>query len=629
MKFYSAVEINGSAYVKVTTTNFLNVSSTGLFYNFQNSYGDNYFSYYENGIYLNNSFGNGFNTLQVGNGQMNYYCYSTLGTGQFSATATSFTAYINNGGNVSITNGGTEINDFSTSGNLNLTSANAIRFKTGSYYAALKTTNLTALRTHQLPNADGTIALTSDVPDASKILMVKSYPPVGSNTNTFTTTGLYVFTTVPAEQSSNMPILQAGVLEVIADTASGLIYQKYRGAGNSQYKRLYGGSTWGAWEREPNVGEIFKTAVSPYSTLGFADNGIYFHTGSEVDNPMPGYTGYSINKYYTGQYSFQMYAASSYSSGSSGYVDGLFWRSNNAGGTGSGWNTPWIQAASRDWVTAQGYISGGSVIQNQNASAQSANFLISGSAAASKYIDTTYGYCITSQSGYTGFFTDSALSTAHNVKMGSLVISSSYSSAAPTNGLYVLGKSYLIDNVGIGTSSPTEKLDVSGSIKQSAVTSKILKADSTGKIVAAVAGTDYLDTGSVIINQFSSAQAGNAWVDGTVRAGSLQSSITSAMLKAAPSGEIVNASAGTDYTYTKRGYITVTGNSTTMIFGYSHSMGTTPTSISITPKSNVASKMWNDGSAAVTAISSTSFTITFTTPPGSGQTYEYWFVCVL
>lgn len=51
-------------------------------------------------------------------------------------------------------------------------------------------------------------------------------------------------------------------------------------------------------------------------------------------------------------------------------------------------------------------------------------------------------------------------------------------------------------NVGIGNGTPTEKLEVSGSIKQSAVTSSILKTDANGKIIAATGGTDYVTAGS-------------------------------------------------------------------------------------------------------------------------------------
>ena len=45
--------------------------------------------------------------------------------------------------------------------------------------------------------------------------------------------------------------------------------------------------------------------------------------------------------------------------------------------------------------------------------------------------------------------------------------------------------------LGIGNKVPTESLHVTGSIRQSVVTTAILKADSTGKIVAATDGTDY------------------------------------------------------------------------------------------------------------------------------------------
>lgn len=49
-----------------------------------------------------------------------------------------------------------------------------------------------------------------------------------------------------------------------------------------------------------------------------------------------------------------------------------------------------------------------------------------------------------------------------------------------------------LGNVGIGTATPTQKLDVVGSIQQSAVKSSLVKTDGTGKLVAATAGTDYV-----------------------------------------------------------------------------------------------------------------------------------------
>ena len=48
--------------------------------------------------------------------------------------------------------------------------------------------------------------------------------------------------------------------------------------------------------------------------------------------------------------------------------------------------------------------------------------------------------------------------------------------------------------LGIGNKIPTEALHVTGSIRQSVVTTAMLKADSTGKIVAATLGTDYINT---------------------------------------------------------------------------------------------------------------------------------------
>lgn len=62
-------------------------------------------------------------------------------------------------------------------------------------------------------------------------------------------------------------------------------------------------------------------------------------------------------------------------------------------------------------------------------------------------------------SGYATFLESG--SSALRIKVGGLVVTNSYTDSAPTNGAYIVG------SVGIGVSSPTEKLDVAGNIKTS------------------------------------------------------------------------------------------------------------------------------------------------------------------
>lgn len=534
----------------LSSDNYLRVDSNGFFYNKQNAYGTNYMQYNNSGLAI-------VNATSTGNSSMYFYenqLYVGLDGGSYvHFTPTALSLYSNAGGAggmLTCTANGFAMSAYNT-GIITMTTPNYVILSAGSTggQVSLKTTGITSGQTRQIqfPNANGTLALSSEVPDSSNILMVKTTIPLGANLNTYLSTGLYSAGTVVAEQSTNFPLAQSGILEVIYDAVTTYVYQKYRSSGNSQYKRLYNGSSWGDWVREPFVSEIFKHGVAPYSNLGFQDNGMYFHSGSEVDNPMPGYPGYSINKWYTGQYSIQLYFAQSYASGSGGYTDGFFWRGNNAGGTGSGWNTPWIQAASRDWVNAQGFLTGGSIISNQYSTAQSSsNAWVSGvlradgkvisgtgqgfqnagytSNAANPiwafanatsygmayyqgtalsigesigfhfgniaapqaaittngdlvnrytqsfgYVDKTYGYTMQAQSGYTGFFTDAGLSTAGSVKMGSLVISSAYSTTAPTNGLYVHGAVKLNNLSGSGTRMVT--VDANGLMSTQAITS--------------------------------------------------------------------------------------------------------------------------------------------------------------
>jgi len=64
-------------------------------------------------------------------------------------------------------------------------------------------------------------------------------------------------------------------------------------------------------------------------------------------------------------------------------------------------------------------------------------------------------------------------------------------------------------NVGIGTTSPAQSLDVSGTIRQSTATSAMLKANSSGDIVAATAGTDYLAPGDFATGTYTPAISGS------------------------------------------------------------------------------------------------------------------------
>ncbi len=129
-------------------------------------------------------------------------------------------------------------------------------------------------------------------------------------------------------------------------------------------------------------------------------------------------------------------------------------------------------------------------------------------------------------------------------------------------------------NIGIGTTTPSQKLDVVGSIQQSAVKSSVIKVDASGKLVAAVAGTDYVAPGSAAfvqgtgttnyLSKFSAsgtvassvvAEASSNIGIGTATpaqkldvVGSIQqSAVKSSVVKTDGAGKLVAATAGTDY----------------------------------------------------------------------------------
>ena len=83
------------------------------------------------------------------------------------------------------------------------------------------------------------------------------------------------------------------------------------------------------------------------------------------------------------------------------------------------------------------------------------------------------------------------------------------------SGVYIASNGY----VGINGGSAGYPLDVLGSIKQTGVTSSMLKADASGVLVAAVAGTDYQAPLSNIVTGFSAANNVALWSGTTTLTG--------------------------------------------------------------------------------------------------------------
>lgn len=368
----------------------------------------------------------------------------------------------------------------------NMTSA----FFTNAEGGGIQTGNTTGFAPLNLQPDGGTLTYGGDEVATKPWIIDQKKPeliPSGANLDDYTTTGLFLQRVdAYAAAGTNYPVARAGMLEVQNGNNNEMIFQRYTtwgGGGTQFWKRMAYMGTWYAWERLMGSNEGvtwgYNTAGNMFN--GYAGNSVLYNY-PWVGTPDGG-AGFSWNaaeNNASGIYSAQMYMGMSAGPGAA--LDSFFYRANQQGG--SGWPTPWFRVASREWV-------GTAVIKNQNTAAQTANMWIDGNVRAAAVVDHTHGYAMISQSGYTGFFTDTSLNTAHPVKMGALTISNAYADTAPANGIFVKGKSYLTDNVGIGNVSPTEKLDVTGSIKQSAVTSSLLKADGAGKIIAAVAGTDY------------------------------------------------------------------------------------------------------------------------------------------
>jgi hypothetical protein len=392
--------------------------------------------------------------------------------------------------------------------------------------------------------------------------------PNASDLNDYTIGGIYYQTEAAyAAAGANYPVNAKGVLEVTSD-GFGAVYQTYHSFAENEgwWMRSKWASTWSPWQKMITNNTLTSGTGFLYangSTLSFDNstfikasvnwgpnmasalqNSILYHYGSEPDNPSGGSTGYSINGSVGGISSIQLFLATGDVSGIN--PDGFYWRGNNAGGPG--WPGPWRQVASREWVAAN-FLSLSNVINAQYASAQNANFWISGSARAQHFVANSLGYAMTAQSGYYGFFTDTGLSTALPVKAKEMVLSDSYADVAPANGLFV-----------------------KGSIKTGSLTNGMLKTVA-GVLAQAVAGTDYLQPGGVVQNQNVTTQTASFKINGTgestttlaaptvktnmimPNSGSsitfdgdvILSTVASNLLKVDVTGKIVGAIANSDY----------------------------------------------------------------------------------
>jgi len=112
---------------------------------------------------------------------------------------------------------------------------------------------------------------------------------------------------------------------------------------------------------------------------------------------------------------------------------GFYFRNKNANATTAedGW-LPWYQVATTNWVKSNG-------IQNQFASAQSADAWISGNMRASQFVGGYNSFAISDSGGYWGFYNNTTFNNIATAKMGALAISNDYSVNPPVNGIYLRG----------------------------------------------------------------------------------------------------------------------------------------------------------------------------------------------
>lgn len=364
---------------------------------------------------------------------------------------------------------------------------------------------------------------TASVPNQ---MMYKGVIPGSVNLNTYATTGKYLQNSdANAASGTNYPVARAGELEVTNLNNGEFYMQKYHAYNSYGYyqRSLYTASgAWSAWTRYVGDNEAVTFGVNTSGNLmnGYPGNSVlYSQSASDAPAAGIGFVWNAALNNVSGIYSAQMFIGAN---AGTGVNPDQFWFRNNQQG-GPGWPGPWLQVATRQWANT-------ATILNQNAVIQSANFRINGYAQVgtgmevgnymgvygdyadgSIYINPHTITCARSGNNFTLFeFQGAGVGSVFNT-MSSAPFKFRYNNDPDRQMMFDQNLMIGVTDAYVSTG---ERLQVNGSIRQTAVTSTMIKVDSTGKIVAATAGTDYLATGSVIQNQTATTQAAGFKIDG-------------------------------------------------------------------------------------------------------------------
>ncbi|RZL16850.1 MAG: hypothetical protein EOO89_10885 [Pedobacter sp.] len=625
LKIVNNLEItNGSFTATVSTNNYLSISGTGMMYSKQNTYGTNYIQYDGSGLSIFNSTSTGYSSLSFANNQL----YVGIDGGSyFKANQSEISMYSNSGGVggfMSCGSNGFAMNTYGT-GIISMSSANYLNLGLGSGgQVQLNTSNISSGQTRQIqfPNASGTLALASQIPSDYTKQIVTQTGLAGANT-VGATYDFYAVKT-PADYSNNLLAQGGSIFELRGNSAvdlpvswsqismvqtlpqykagssGGGVHQvAYTDGGGLKYRFGFAGaSSWGAWRELAMTGSnlFIDNQYTTLQSASFKIGGDGFINGTmtsssvvankvraaTIDTSASAMVINGTSAALPTAYSTAGSVVSIAGGGSWGTVIGCDYSSGNT----------WFQA--QDFTNYPAFYQllfnplGGNVgIGVTSASEKlhvSANGLFGGNVKAARMIAGTYdngGTRLIAHGGSsTGMTLGSSTGTTFAVT-GDLGWYGLYFGVNGINGDTWMqsgrtdgnSSTYNIlmqqggGNVGIGVSSASEKLHVNGSIRQTDVTSAMLKVDANGKLVAAVAGTDYITGGNFIQNQISSAQpSSNFWIGGVGVIGTSmgigtnnpseklhvvgsirQTTVTSSILKADSNGKLVAAVAGTDY----------------------------------------------------------------------------------